>query len=73
MPDQPGACAVVCYGAVSKVTKETMTAFMKYINRFSAEWQATFAITISKTTSKQSIAFSNAEFSKWVAANQDLL
>lgn len=73
VPDQPGACAVVCYGAVTKVSKDSMSAFMKYISRFSAEWQATFAITLSKTASKQAIAFGNRDFSKWVAENQDLL
>lgn len=73
IPDSPGACAVLVYGAIAKCTKENLGAFMKYLARFSPEWQAAFAITLSKTPSKQAIAFGNRDFSKWVADNQDLL
>jgi MoxR-like ATPase len=73
VPDMPGACAVTVYGAIAKVQRETMTAFMDYLGRFSPEWQASFAINIAKNKTKQSIAFGNKAFSDWVAANQDLL
>jgi hypothetical protein len=55
------------------MTKESITPFMEYLNRFDAEWQAVFAINIAKTPSKQAIAFSCKAFSDWVAKNQDLL
>ena len=73
LPESPGACAIVVFGAISRVTKESITPFMTYLERFSAEWQAVFAINIAKTPSKQSIAFSCKAFSDWVAKNQDLL
>ena len=73
IPTSPGACAIVVFGAIARVTKETITPFMEYLDRFDAEWQAVFAINIAKTASKQSIAFSCKAFADWVAKNQDLL
>ena len=73
LPSSPGACAIVVFGAISRVTKDTITPFMEYLERFDAEWQAVFAINIAKTSSKQSIAFSCKAFAEWVAKNQDLL
>lgn len=73
VPTSPGACAIVVFGAISRVTKETMTPFMQYLERFQPEWQAVFAINIAKAPAKQSIAFSCKAFAAWVAKNQDLL
>jgi hypothetical protein len=73
IPSSPAACAIVVFGAIARVTKETITPFMEYLDRFSPEWQAVFAINIAKTPSKQSIAFSCKAFADWVAKNQDLL
>ncbi len=73
IPTSPGACAIVVFGAISRITKESITPFMEYLGRFEPEWQAVFAINIAKTPSKQSIAFSCKAFADWVAKNQDLL
>lgn len=73
VPTAPGACAVSVFGAISRVDKNTITPFMKYLSRFSAEWQAVFAINIAKNPQKQAIAFSSRAFADWVAKNQDLL
>ena len=73
VPTSPGACAITVFGAISRVDKQSITPFMKYLERFEAEWQAVFAINIAKTPSKQSIAFSCKAFADWVAKNQDLL
>ena len=73
LPHQPGACAVVIYGLITSADKGNFSAFMEYVKRFAPEWQATFAINIARNASKQSIAFGNRDFSKWVAENQDLL
>ena len=73
VPNSPGACAIVVFGAISRVTKETMTPFMQYLERFAPEWQAVFAVNIAKSPAKQSIAFSCKAFAAWVAKNQDLL
>jgi hypothetical protein len=72
VPADPGACAVVAFGAISKVTKDTMDKFMTYLERFESEWQACFCINIAKSN-KQQVAFSSKKFSEWVTKNQDLL
>ena len=73
VPTSPGACAIVVFGAIAKIDKNSITPFMKYLERFEPEWQAAFAINIAKTPSKQAIAFSCKAFADWVAKNQDLL
>ena len=73
IPTDPGACAIIVFGAIARITKENITPFMKYLERMSAEWQAVFAINIAKAQGKQQIAFSCKAFSDWVAKNQDLL
>jgi hypothetical protein len=73
IPTSPGACAIVVFGAISRVNKDTIAPFMQYLERFDAEWQAVFAINIAKSKEKQSIAFSAKAFADWVAKNQDLL
>jgi hypothetical protein len=64
---------VLIFGAIMKVTKETMTPFMTYLSRFEPEWQACFAINIAKNPQRQSVAFSSAAFANWVRDNEDLL
>jgi len=73
IPTSPGACAIVVFGAISRIDKDTIAPFMQYLERFDAEWQAVFAINIAKSKEKQSIAFSAKAFADWVAKNQDLL
>jgi hypothetical protein len=73
VPDSAGACAIIVFGAISKVTKDSFSPFMEYLERFESEWQACFAINIAKTPSKQAIAFSNKKFADWVQRNEDLL
>ena len=73
VPTSPGACAVVVFGGVTRVDKESFTPFMEYLERMSPEWQAVFAINVARTPSKQSLAFGNKKFAEWLAANQDLL
>lgn len=73
IPTDPGACAIVVFGAISRITKTTISPFMTYLSRMQPEWQAVFAINISKSEAKQQIAFSSRDFSDWCAKNQDLL
>lgn len=72
VPVDPGACAVIVFGAIARVTKENIDKFMQYLDRFEAEWQAVFCINIAKSN-KQVVAFSSKKFSEWVTKNQDLL
>ena len=73
VPESPGACAVLVFGAVQKIDKNTITPFMQYLERFPAEWQAVFCIQCAKTPAKQAVAFNSKAFTKWVTENEDLL
>jgi len=73
IPDSMGACAVLVFGAIAKISKDTIAPFMQYLERFEPEWQACFAINVAKSPTKQSIAFSSTAFADWVAKNEDLL
>lgn len=73
VPDSAGACAVVVFGAVAKMTKENITPLMTYLERFEPEWQACFALNAAASSSKQSIAFSSKAFTSWVQRNNDIL
>jgi len=73
VPTSSGACAIVVFGAISRITKETIAPFMEYLERFDAEWQAVFAINIAKNEIKQNVAFSSDAFKEWIVKNQDLL
>jgi hypothetical protein len=72
LPDSPGACAVLVYGAVAKVTKETMEPVMQYLKRFETEWQAVFAVSLARSANQQ-IAFHSKTFSEWLRENSDVL
>lgn len=73
IPDSPGACAVLVFGAVAKVDKTSISPFMEFIGRMEPEWQAAFAINIAKNPNKQQIAFTSVKFRDWVLANNDVL
>lgn len=73
VPESAGACAVLVFGAISKLERTTITPFMEYIGRLEPEWQACFAINVARNPSKQAIAFSSKTFADWVQKNEDLL
>jgi len=66
-----GAGLLLIYGAMHRVTKETMPAFMKYLRRFDVELQSIFCFTLSQTPSKHNVTRVR-EFAEWNAENQDL-
>lgn len=73
VPDSAGACAVLVFGAVSRVDKQSLPGFMEYLKRMDTEWQAVFAVSLAKHPGKSALAFGNKEFAAWVAVNQDVL
>jgi hypothetical protein len=73
VPTSAGASAVLVFGAVQKVDKQTLPAFMQYMERFDSEWQACFAINLCANAAKQQMAFSTQAFADWLEQNEDLL
>jgi hypothetical protein len=72
VPTSPGACVLVAFGAIQKMTAEAMPKFMQYMERMAVEWQTVFCVNLAKS-SKQSMAFKCRAFAEWVSKNQDLL
>ena len=73
LPDSPGACAVLVFGAIAKIDKSTITPFMEYVERMEPEWQAVFAINIAKNPQKNQTAFTSPKFRDWALKNVDIL
>jgi hypothetical protein len=73
VPEQHGALAVLVYGAIERVTTDTLPAFLTYIERADPEWQCMFNIALARNPRKQAMAFACKAFAEWVAKNEDLL
>jgi hypothetical protein len=73
LPDSPGACAVMVFGGVARIERDTITPFMEYIQRMEAEWQAAFAVQISRNKDKNQIAFTSPAFRDYCLNNVDIL
>jgi hypothetical protein len=73
VPDSPGACCVLVYGAISKVDKANFGKVMEYLKRFEPEWQATFGISVAKHPERYAIAASHPAFRDWALENADIL
>lgn len=73
VPESVGACAVLVFGAVAKMERDTLPAFLTYLERFPAEWQVVFAVTVTKNPAKQAVAFTSSKFTDWVRRNSDVL
>jgi hypothetical protein len=73
LPESPGACAVMVFGGVARIERDTIAPFMEYIQRMEPEWQAAFAIQISRNKDKNQIAFTSPAFRDYCLANVDIL
>jgi hypothetical protein len=73
VPIESGAQGILVYSFMDTVTKETIDPYMTYVERLNPDWTACFVISIAKDKNKQAIAFNNARFRDWCAANNDLL
>ena len=73
VPEEAGARAVLCFGLLGHVEKATLTNVLKYLRRMEEEWQVIFCVALAKHETKKLIAFSNRDFGKWAADNEDLL
>lgn len=67
--DTIAKCLLV-FSAITRVERTTMDSWLEYAQRMEMEWQALFAKSVMKSTSKQSIAISNDKFKQWAIKNQ---
>lgn len=73
VPHDPGARAVMTFGLLEHVEKDTLTNILKYLRRMEEEWQVVFCVALARHERKKAIAFANREFALWAADNEDLL
>ena len=69
LPDDTVAKCIQIFGAISQVDKTTFDQWMTYLGRMDKEWQALFARSIVKSSTKSGIAVSNKKFVKWATEN----
>ena len=70
LPDDTVARCILVFGAITRVTKETLSDFMTYVQRMDKEWQALFATSVMKSPQKQPFCVTNKSFKDWAIANQ---
>jgi hypothetical protein len=73
LPQSPGACSVLVFGAIARVDITTITPFVEYLTRMEPEWQAAFFINMAKNPAKQQVAFASRAFGEWIEQNADML
>jgi len=57
------------FGAIAKIDRTSITPFMEYVGRMAPEWQAVFAVNLSKNPDKKQIGFTSAKFRDWALKN----
>lgn len=70
MPDDAVAKCILVFSAVTRVDKDSLSKWMKYVQRMDMEWQALFATSVMKSPSKQAFCVMNADFKNWALQNQ---
>lgn len=72
VPRSAGALAVLVFGAVTRVEEDTMTPFMKFLERTDETWVATFISTLARSE-RAKIGYRSPAFTNWVRDNNELL
>lgn len=70
MPDDAVARCILVFSAITRVTKDSLSSWMKYVQRMDREWQALFATSVMKSPQKQVFCVMNREFKDWAIQNQ---
>lgn len=70
MPDDTVARCILVFSAVTRVDKDSLSKWMRYVQRMDKEWQALFATSVMQSPSKQVFCVMNKDFKDWALANQ---
>jgi hypothetical protein len=70
LPDDTVAKCILVFSAITRVTKDTLTKWMDYVQRMDMEWQALFATSVMKSSDKQAFCVMNKDFKDWALKNQ---
>jgi hypothetical protein len=66
------AQCITVFSAVTRIERDTLTDFMVYLNRMEKEWQALFAKSVMRSSTKQAFCVTNRAFKDWALANEFL-
>jgi len=69
LPDDAVAKCICVYGAITRVEKGTLGAWITYMQRMDKEWQALFAKSVMRS-SKQAFCVTNTAFRDWAIKNE---
>jgi MoxR-like ATPase len=72
VPESPSAVCMLVYSAVQRVDKESVNAWIKYMNRLGKEAQALFATSVMRVSSKASTVGTSRGFIDWATKNNYL-
>lgn len=72
IPEDTVARCLIVFGAIARVTKDSLTPWMTYVQRMEAEWQALFATSVMKSMDKQAFCIMNKDFKNWALKMQYL-
>ena len=70
LPEDTVAKCILVYSGISRVSKDTLSPFMLYLQRFPLEWQALFATSVMKASEKQAFCVMNKDFKDWALSQQ---
>ena len=70
LPEDTIAKCILCFSAVSRVEKDTLSKWLQYMQRMDKEWQAMFATSVMKSPTKQPFCVTNRDFKDYAIANQ---
>lgn len=70
LPDDSVARCILVFSAISRVKRESLAAWMEYVQRMDKEWQALFATSVMKSPEKQVFCVQEKSFRDWAVANQ---
>jgi len=69
VPEDTIAKCILVFSAITKVEKDSLDAWLTYVQRIELEWQALFATSVMKSQVKQAICVANKSFRDWCMAN----
>ena len=64
------AKCLIVFSALTRVDAKTVNPWLDYVQRMDMEWQALFAKSGMKSTTKQKILTGNTKFKEWATKNQ---
>ena len=73
VPKTLGPKYVFVYASIARITNDNLENVMKYLRRFEVEFQALFAVCLSKVESKRDICLKNKNFENWIKENIDII